>query len=151
MVNGGSISNLPKDAIVEAPGLVDATGIRLLEIGELPLGPAAVCSASVSVQRLSVEAAVAGDDALLRQAMMMDPLIGAVCAPPEIWQMVDELLVAQEAWLPQYGSAIAEAKKRLSDGRAIPPRPTRGAARKPVRSAEEMASAENRQSRPDEG
>jgi len=43
---------------------------------------------------------------------MMDPLVGAVCNPPEIWQMVDDLLIAQEEWLPQYKEAIAEAKKR---------------------------------------
>ena len=26
---------------------------------------------------------------------MMDPLVGAVCNPKEIWQIVDEMLVAQ--------------------------------------------------------
>ena len=41
-----------------------------------------------------MEAAVHADDTLLRQAMMMDPLVRAVCNPPEIWQMVDEMLVA---------------------------------------------------------
>ena len=69
---------------------------------------------------MSVEAAVSGDDFLLRQAMMMDPLVGAVCNPPEIWQMVDEMLVAGEKWLPQYKNAIAEAKKRLAKGNLIP-------------------------------
>lgn len=62
---------------------------------------------SISVQRLAVEAAVHGDDKLLRQAFMMDPLVGAVCNPKEIWQMVDEMLVAGEQWLPQYSEAIA--------------------------------------------
>ena len=66
------------------------------QVGDLPLGPAAVCNVSISVQRLAVEAAVHGDDKLLRQAFMMDPLVGAVCNPKEIWQMVDEMLVAQE-------------------------------------------------------
>ncbi|SFP84241.1 FGGY family carbohydrate kinase [Salibacterium halotolerans] len=39
-------------------------------------------------------------------SMMMDPLTGAVCSPPEIWQMTDEMLTAQKAWLPQYGQAV---------------------------------------------
>ncbi len=151
MANRGCIPNLPEDAIVEAPGLVDATGLRLLSVGELPMGPAAVCNASISVQRLSVEAAVNGDDQLLRQAMMMDPLVGAVCTPPEVWQMVDEMLVAQEKWLPQYATAIAEARKRLAAGRTIPTKETNGAARKRVRSAEEMAEVEAKRNRPDEG
>ena len=60
------------------------------------LGCAAVCNASITVQRLAVEAAVSGDDLLLRQAMLMDPLVGAVCNPPEVWQLVDEMLIAQE-------------------------------------------------------
>ena len=79
-------------------------------VGDLPLGCAAVCNVSISVQRLAVEAAIQGDDMLLRQAMMMDPLVGAVCNPKEIWQMVDEMLVAQEQWLPQYTDSIAAAK-----------------------------------------
>jgi alpha-galactosidase len=98
---------------VEVPGYVDANGINIPVIGDLPLGCAAVCNASINVQRLSVEAAVHGDDMLLRQAMLMDPLTGAVCNPPEIWQMVDEMLIACEPWLPQYKAAIAEAKSRL--------------------------------------
>ena len=97
--------------------------------GDLPLGCAAVCNASIGVQRLAVEAAVHGDDALLRQAMMMDPLVGAVCNPPEIWQMVDEMLVAQARWLPQYGRAVAAARRRLARGGLIKTKSARGAAR----------------------
>ena len=110
----------PGDCIVEVPGYVDGNGINIPVVGDLPLGCAAVCNASISVQRLAVEAAVHGDDVLLRQAMMMDPLTGAVCNPPEIWQMVDEMLVAQEQWLPQYAKAIADAKERLAHGKLIP-------------------------------
>ena len=95
VVNNGCISNLPDDAIAEVPGYVDANGISIPSVGALPLGCAAICSAGIWVQRLAVEAAVRGDDMLLRQAMMMDPLTGAVCNPPEIWHMVDELLVAE--------------------------------------------------------
>ena len=130
VVNSGTITNLPDDAIVEVPGYVDALGMNIPKVGDLPPGPAAVCGASISVQRLSVLAAVNGDDFLLRQAMMMDPLIGAVCNPPEIWQMVDEFLVAQERWLPQYTESIASAKARLARGLSVPVKEGyRGAAR----------------------
>lgn len=139
VVNRGCIANLPEDAVVEVPGYVDRNGLNVPIVGDLPMGCAAVCNASITVQRLGVEAAVRGNDALLRQAMMMDPLTGAVCNPPEIWQMVDELLVAQEAWLPQYGAAIAEAKKRLAAGPTIPTRSDyRGAARLHTKTVEEM-------------
>ena len=98
--------------MVEVPGYVDSLGIHIPVIGDLPLGCAAVCNASITVQRLAVEAAVSGDDMLLRQAMLMDPLVGAVCNPPEVWELVDEMLIAQEEWLPQYTKAIADAKAR---------------------------------------
>lgn len=156
MVNSGAISNLDEDAIVEGPGLVDQTGIRLLHTGDLPLGPAAVCRQSINVQRLSVEAGVRGDDTLLRQAMLLDPLVGAVCSPPEVWQLVDEMLVAQKQWLPQYRSAIEAAEKRVAERRAAgtgpgTPRATKGAYRLEVRSPEVMAAEKVRRSRPDEG
>lgn len=143
VINNGVISNLPYDAVIEAPGYVDGNGISMPHVGDLPLGPAAVCNVSINVQRLAVEAAVHGDDKLLRQAFMMDPLVGAVCNPKEIWQMVDEMLVAQEQWLPQYGEAIAKAKERLEAGRVsgtlIPTRDYAGAARLKVKTVEEMA------------
>ena len=140
VVNGGVITNLPDDAIVEVPGYVDGLGMHIPIIGPLPLGCAAVCNSSISVQRLAVEAAVNGDDMLLRQAMMMDPLVGAVCNPPEIWQLVDDMLIAQEEWLPQYKGAIAEAKRRQSLESRIPTKKGyRGAARVREKSVEEMA------------
>ncbi|WP_159881237.1 alpha-glucosidase/alpha-galactosidase [Paenibacillus puerhi] len=139
VVNKGVISNLPADAIIEAPGYVDRNGISMPLVGDLPIGPAAVCNVSISVQRLSVEAAVHGDDALLRQAFMMDPLVGAVCNPKEIWQLVDEMLVAGEPWLPQYKEAIAQAKHRLATEPRLKTREGyEGAARLPVKSVEEM-------------
>lgn len=137
-INNGIISNLPDDAVVEVPGYVDRNGISIPQVGDLPLGPAAVCNVSISVQRLAVEAAVHGNDQLLRQAFMMDPLVGAVCNPKEIWQMVDEMLVAQEQWLPQYKEAIAASKQRLAAGNLIPTHYYEGAARLKVRTIEEM-------------
>jgi len=137
VMNNGCITNLPDECVVEAPGYVDGNGVSIPKVGDLPLGCAAVCSQSVWVQRLAVEAAVKGDLTLLRQAMMLDPLTGAVCTPPEIDQMVDEMLVACEKWLPQYAEVIADAKKRLS-GPLLPTKETRGAARLHTKTVEEM-------------
>ncbi|MCK9858329.1 alpha-glucosidase/alpha-galactosidase [Paenibacillus sp. ATY16] len=140
VVNNGVITNLPDDAIIEAPGYVDRNGINMPVVGDLPLGPAAVCNVSISVQRMAVEAAVHGDDKLLRQAMMMDPLTGAVCNPKEIWQMADEMLVAQAKWLPQYKDAIAAAEERLASGDLLPTRENyQGAARLKTKTIEELS------------
>ena len=116
---------------------VDGNGVSIPLVGELPLGCAAVCSQSVWVQRLAVEAGIKGDIMLLRQAMMMDPLTGAVCTPPEIDQMVDEMLVACEKWLPQYAEVIKAAKVRLA-GPLLPTRKTKGAARLHTKTVDEM-------------
>jgi len=137
--NQGTLTNLPSDAIVEVPGYVDRTGINIPRIGDLPLGCAAVCNVSISVQRLAVEAAVRGDDQLLRQAFLMDPLVGAVCNPPEVWQMVDEMLVAGAPWLPQYTAAITAARKRLADRPRLKTNGTKGAARRRIRSPRELS------------
>lgn len=138
VINQGVISNLPADCVIEAPGYVDRNGINMPQVNPLPLGCAAVCNVSVSVQRLAVEAASHGDISLLRQAFMMDPLTGAVCNPPEIWQLVDEMLVAGAQWLPQYRSAIKAARARLAKGPRIPTKSTVGAARLTTRTQAEL-------------
>jgi alpha-galactosidase len=140
-MNRGTITNLPDECVVEVPCYVDGNGISVPKVGDLPLGCAAVCSQSAWVQRLAVEAAVSGDAELLKQAALMDPLTGAVCNPPEVWQMVDEMLIAQEEWLPQYREAIAAAKERFARGNLIPTREGyRGAARQRVKTAAEVSA-----------
>ncbi len=139
VINGACITNLPADAIVEVPGYVDRNGFNIPPVGDLPWGCAAVCNQSISVQRLAVMAAISGDDALLRQAFLMDPLTGAVCDPPAIWQMVDEMLVAHAPWLPQYAKAIAAAKARLAQGKSVPTVVTQGAARLHTKTVADMA------------
>lgn len=139
VVNNGTITNLPDDAIVEVPGYVDYNGMNIPRVGDLPLGCAAICNQSISVQRMAVEAAVTGDDFLLKQAMLLDPLVGAVCIPAEVWQMTDEMLIAQEKWLPQYQKAIAQAKERWAKGNLLPVNENyEGAVRLKTKTIEEM-------------
>jgi alpha-galactosidase len=140
--NSGCISNLPDDCIVEVPGYVDRNGINIPKVGDLPLACAATLSASVNVQRMAVRAAVAGDVTLLKQAMLHDPLVAAVCDPVEVWQMTDEMLVAEARWLPQYARAIPAARRRLADAkRRGQYRGTwtwKGAARLPVKTVAQL-------------
>ena len=129
--------------MIEIPGYVDHNGINMPVVGDLPMACAATCAASVRVQQMGMEAAVHGDVTLLKQAMLHDPLVGAVCNPEEVWQMTDEMLVAQAQWLPNYADEIPEARTRLElhvqDGTRVTLRETRGAARLHTRSVEEMA------------
>ncbi|MEM6667554.1 MAG: alpha-glucosidase/alpha-galactosidase, partial [Pseudomonadota bacterium] len=135
--NGGVIRNLPEDCIIESPGFVDRFGINMVEGITLPDACAATCMASVNVQRMSVRAAMTGDVDLLKQAVLHDPLVGAICSPDEVWQMVDELLVAQAEWLPQYTHAIADARQRLEVPK-VKTRDWEGSARLSVRSVNDL-------------
>ncbi|ROU03820.1 alpha-glucosidase/alpha-galactosidase [Histidinibacterium lentulum] len=138
--NNGVIPSLPADCIIESPGFVDRFGINMVEGIDLPLACAATCSASVHVQRMAVRAAQTGDVELLKQAVLHDPLVGAICTPEEVWQMVDEMLVAQAEWLPQYAEAIPAARERLKSPK-VRTRDWSGAARLDVRSVEELRAA----------
>jgi alpha-galactosidase len=120
--NGGAIANLPADCIVESPGFVDRFGINMAEGITLPLACAATCNVSVSVQRMSVQAAVTGDLDLLKLAVLHDPLVGAILNPEEVWQMVDEMVVAQAEWLPQYAHAVPGARGALAQPQGQDPR-----------------------------
>ena len=143
--NQGYITNLPDSCVVEIPGYADKNGINMPVVGDLPLAAAATCSASVRVQEMAMEAAVRGDVTLLKQAMLHDPLVGAVCNPEEVWQMTDDLLVAQAEWLPNYAaSEIDAARRRLAEHEANGTRvhlsASVGAARLHTRSVQELAA-----------
>lgn len=142
VINQGHISNLPDGCVIEIPGYVDKNGINMPVVGKLPLACAATCSVSVRVQEMGMEAAVHGDVQLLKQAMLHDPLVGAVCNPEEVWQMTDEMLVAQAKWLPQYQQEIPAAQQRLEEatrnGKRVHLSTSHGAARLKTRTVEEM-------------
>jgi alpha-galactosidase len=144
VINEGQITNLPDGCVIEIPGYADANGINMPVVGDLPMACAATCSASVRVQQMGMEAAVRGDVTLLKQAMLHDPLVAAVCNPEEVWQMTDEMLVAQAEWLPNYKTQdIEDARQRLADHEANGTRvkliETEGAARLHTRTVEELA------------
>lgn len=83
---------------------------KLVEGLTLPDACAVTCSASVSVQRISVKAAMTGDVDPLKQTVLHDPPVGAIWRPKEVWQVVDETLVAQAQWMTQYAEAISAAR-----------------------------------------
>lgn len=143
ILNRGHITNLMDGCCIEIPGYVDRTGLQMPVVGDLPTACAATCSVSTYVQKMGMEAAVHGNLQSLRLAMLHDPLVGAVCEPEEVWQMTDEMLIAQAQWLPQYATEIAPARARLaahhSRGTRVHLRETRGAARLDVQSVQQMA------------
>jgi len=98
---GEIITNLP-ECVVEVPGYVDNFGVQPLHVGDLPIQCAAVLQKSIDVQRMTVEAAVTGNPDLVKQAVALDPLCGAVLTLDEVWAMCDEMFDALAEWMPQF-------------------------------------------------
>ena len=102
VLNNGLIDNLPKEACVEVPCLVDGSGITPCHMGALPLQLAAMNASNIYPQLLTIEAAATLEKKYIYNAAMMDPLTGTELNIKDIYAMVDELLEAHKDWLPEY-------------------------------------------------
>jgi alpha-galactosidase len=97
--NAGCISNLPDDAIVEVPAVVNARGVHGVHIGPLPPGLAAIMRREVEIQELVVQAGVCGDRNAALQALLLDPHIHSYA---QATHLLDDLLKAHAKYLPQF-------------------------------------------------
>ena len=94
VLNNGCISNLPREACVEVPCLVDNNGVTPTYVGDLPLQLAAMNCSNIYPQLLTIEAARTGKIEHLYQAAMMDPHTGAQLSTDEIVAMCNDLVEA---------------------------------------------------------
>jgi len=92
VLNTGLIDNLPADACVEVPCMVDAGGIQPCHVGRLPVQLAAMNMTNINVQLLTIEAAVTKDRNFIYQAAMMDPHTSSELSIDDIKRMCDELI-----------------------------------------------------------
>ncbi len=99
---GGLIENLPADACVEVPCLVDNMGVNPCRVGRLPVQCAAMNMTNVNVQLLTIEAAVTQKKEHIYQAAMLDPHTGSELDIDTIIKMVDDLIDTHGNWLPKY-------------------------------------------------
>jgi alpha-galactosidase len=102
VLNRGSITNLPDNACVEVPCLIDASGIQPTHIGALPVQCAAVNMTNINVQLLTIEAGLTRKKEYIYQAAMLDPHAGAELSIEDICSMVDDLIEAHGDWLPKF-------------------------------------------------
>ena len=102
VLNHGLIDNLPAEACVEVPCLVDGSGITPCHVGALPTQLAAMNLSNISVQLLTIEAARSRDRRTIYQAAMMDPHTAAELNIPDIIAMCDELIAAHGEYMKEY-------------------------------------------------
>ena len=102
VLNNGLITNLPWNACVEVPCLVDRNGVQPTYIGDLPEQCAALNRTNINVQLLTIEAARTLKKDYIYQAVMMDPHAGAELSIDDIVAMCDEMIEAHGDWMPKY-------------------------------------------------
>jgi len=102
VLNTGLITNLPNEAIVEVPCLVDRSGIIPTYVGKLPEQLAALNRTNINPQLLTIDAALTGKRELIYMAAMLDPHTSAELSIDNIKSMCDDLIEAHGDWLPKY-------------------------------------------------
>ena len=96
------ITNLPAEACVEVPCLVNGYGIHPCHVGALPVQCAAMNMTNINVQLLTIEAAATLKKEHIYQAAMLDPHTGSELDIDTIKKMVDDLIEAHGDYLPKY-------------------------------------------------
>ena len=94
VLNTGLIDNLPADACVEVPCLIDSDGIHPTHVGRLPVQLAAMNMTNINPQLLTIEAAVTGKKEHIYHAAMLEPHTAAELSIDDIIAMCDELFEA---------------------------------------------------------
>lgn len=102
VMNTGLITNLPKDACVEVPCLVDASGINPVYIGDLPPQLAALNRTNINTQLLTIEAAITGKKEHIYHAAFLDPHTSSELSLDDIVSLCDDLIEAHGEWLPKF-------------------------------------------------
>ena len=99
---GHLITNLPENACVEVPCLVDGYGVHPCHVGALPVQCAAMNMTNINVQLLTIEAARTRKLEHIYQAAMLDPHTGSELDIDTIKKMVDDLIETHGDFLPKY-------------------------------------------------
>lgn len=102
VLNNGLIKNLPDNACVEVPCLIDRNGVNPCYVGELPEQCAAIDRLHINVHLLTIQAAVTLKKEYIYMAAMLDPHTSSELSPDQIYNLCDDLILEHGSWLPKY-------------------------------------------------
>ena len=102
VINTGLITNLPQNACVEVPCLVDGSGVTPCYVGDLPEQCAALNRTNINEQLLTIEAAKTLKKEYIYQAALMDPHMQSELSIDDIVALCDDMIEAHKGWLPEY-------------------------------------------------
>ncbi len=100
--NRGFIPQLPDGCAVEVPTLVDSNGLQPTVVTDIPPQLIGLIRTNVNVQDLTVQALLTENREHIYHAAMLDPHTAAELDLDQIWNLVDDLLVAHGEWLPEW-------------------------------------------------
>ena len=99
---GRLITNLPEEACVEVPCLVNGHGVQPCRVGALPVQLAAMNMTNINPQLITIEAARTRKRDHIYQVAMLEPRTASELDIDTIKKMVDALIEAHGDYLPQY-------------------------------------------------
>lgn len=102
VLNNGSITNLPREAVVEVPCLVDSQGVSPTYVGALPTQLASLNMTQINVQLLTIEAAITLKKEHIYHAALLDPHTSSELSIDEIIALCDDMIEAHGDWLPRF-------------------------------------------------
>lgn len=102
VLNRGMITNLPNEAVVEIPCLVDKNGVQGTFVGALPEQCAALNRTNINVHLLAIKAALEKKREHIYHAAMLDPHTAAELSIDDICALCDDLIEAHGDYLPKY-------------------------------------------------
>ena len=100
VMNTGFITNLPHEACVEVPCVVNGSGVEPKKVGKLPPHLAAIIQTNINVQSLTVRAVLEKSKDHIYHAAMLDPRTSAELSLKQIWSLVDEMIEAHGEMIP---------------------------------------------------
>ncbi|UCG00718.1 MAG: hypothetical protein JSW11_13995 [Candidatus Heimdallarchaeota archaeon] len=97
ITNNGTIDNLPNDAVVEVPVILNRKDVSGLRMGPLPEGIAALCQQEISIAKLITKASIEGDREAALQAfvLMVDDFRLAE-------NLLEDYIQTHKKYLPQF-------------------------------------------------
>ena len=102
VINTGLITNLPKNACVEVPIMVDNNGLNPCYVGELPIQLAALNNTNIDVQLMTIQASQTKSKQDVYMAAYLDPHTKDELSLDDIKSLCDDLFEAHKDWLPEY-------------------------------------------------
>ena len=102
VINTGLITNLPPEACVEVPCLVNGNGIHPTYVGALPFQLAGLNCGNIYSQLMCIDAAITKDREKIYQSVLLDPHASSELSIDDIKSMVDELIEAHGDYMSMY-------------------------------------------------